>query len=156
MEENTPANDQQISPARPSVFTARRRFIQVGLATLGAAWAGTLLQSRLFPAQSAVQEAQPVSFPVADLPVGGTHQVTYGGVPTLVLRTPESVKAFSLVCTHLGCMVQWQVAQMEFYCPCHDGRFDQFGEVVSGPPPVPLEEFPVRIEADMVIVGEVV
>lgn len=147
--------DQQVSPGPPSVFTTRRRFIQVGLATLGAAWAGTLVQSRLFPVQSAVQEAQPVSFPVSELPVGGTHEVTYGGVQTLVLRTPESVRAFSMVCTHLGCLIQWQPGEMEFYCPCHDGRFDQFGEVLAGPPPVPLEEFPVRIEDDTVIVGEV-
>ena len=44
--------------------------------------------------------------------------------------------------------------QKEFYCPCHDGRYDEFGDVLAGPPPIPLEQFPVRIEGDTVIVGE--
>ncbi|MFZ5902962.1 MAG: twin-arginine translocation signal domain-containing protein, partial [Chloroflexota bacterium] len=73
-----------LQKSRSSVFVTRRQFIQLGLATMGAAWLGTLLQWRLFPSASAAQEAQPVSFPLADLPVGGTKAITYGGVPTLV------------------------------------------------------------------------
>ena len=143
-------------PTRSSVFLSRRQFIQVGIGALGAAWAGAYLQSRLFPRQDATGEAQPVEFPLADLPVGGVKPINYGGTPALVLRTPESIKAFSLICTHLGCTIQWQEGDQEFYCPCHDGRFDRFGEVLGGPPPVPLEEFPVRVEDEKVIVGEVV
>jgi Rieske Fe-S protein len=60
-----------------------------------------------------------------------------------------------MICTHLGCQIDWQGDVMEFYCPCHDGRYDQFGEVVAGPPPVPLEQFPVQIDGEKVIVGEV-
>lgn len=122
---------------------------------MGAAWLGTLLQLRLFPSTSAAQEAQPVSFPLADLPVGGTKACTYGGVPAIVLRTPESLRAFSLICTHLGCTVKWQADKKEFYCPCHDGRFDEFGDVLAGPPPIPLEQIPVRVDGDTVTVGEV-
>ena len=139
-----------------SVFETRRDFIQLGFAAVGAAWVGTMLQSRLFPVDGGIQEAQVVEIPLAELPVGGFKMITYAGSPTIVLRTLESVKAFSLICTHLGCIVEWQQANLEFYCPCHDGRFDQFGEVLAGPPPVPLEQFPTRIEADKVIVGEVV
>jgi nitrite reductase/ring-hydroxylating ferredoxin subunit len=140
---------------RPSVFQIRRQFIQLGLATLGAAWLGTLLQWRLFPSASAAQEAQPVSFPLAELPVGGTKAIAYGGVPAIVVRTPESLRAFSLICTHLGCTVEWQANKKEFYCPCHDGRFDEFGDVLAGPPPIPLEQIPVRVEGETVTVGEV-
>jgi cytochrome b6-f complex iron-sulfur subunit len=139
---------------KPSAFTKRRQFIQLGLLTVGAAWLGTWLQTRLFPSTNTSQEATPVSFPLSDLPVGGTKAITYGGVSTLVLRTPESLRAFSLVCTHLGCIVEWQTNKKEFYCPCHDGRYDEFGDVLAGPPPIPLEQFPVRIEGDTVIVGE--
>jgi cytochrome b6-f complex iron-sulfur subunit len=121
---------------------------------LGAAWLGTWLQSRLFPAAT-TQEAQPVSFPLSDLPVGGTKAITYGGVSVLVLRTRESVRAFSLTCTHLGCTVEWQADKKGFYCPCHDGRFDEFGDVVAGPPPIPLEQIAVRVEGEIVTVGEV-
>lgn len=137
-----------------SAFLSRRSFIQLGIAAVGAAWAGTVVQSRLFPQSSGLQEASPVTIPLAELPVGGNKLITYAGSPAIVLRTPESIKAFSLICTHLGCIVQWQEAAQEFYCPCHDGRFDQFGEVIAGPPPVPLEEIAVRIENDTIICGE--
>lgn len=140
--------------ARPSHLTSRRQLIGLGLAALGAAWAGTIVQTNLFPEASAQEEAQPVRFPLSELPVGGIKQINYGSTPTLVMRTPESIRAFSLICTHLGCLVNWEQGNQEFYCPCHDGRFDQFGEVVAGPPPVPLEQFPVTVEEDQVIVGE--
>jgi len=139
---------------RPSAFVSRRQFIQLGLATLGAAWLGTWLQSRLFPAEDTTQEAQPVSFALADLPVGGTKAITYGGSPALVVRTRESLRAFSLICTHLGCTVQWQADKKGFYCPCHDGRFDEFGDVQAGPPPIPLEQISVRVDGETVTVGE--
>ncbi len=139
---------------KPSAFTSRRNFIQFGIAAVGAAWAGTLLQTRLFPLKTGVAEAQPVEFPLAELPVGKTKQITYAGQPVLVLRTAESIKAFSMICTHLGCTVEWQESNLEFYCPCHDGRFDQFGEVTAGPPPVPLDAYPVQIVGDKVVVGE--
>ncbi|HWQ83475.1 MAG TPA: ubiquinol-cytochrome c reductase iron-sulfur subunit [Anaerolineales bacterium] len=139
---------------KPSVFTSRRNFLQFGIAAVGAAWAGTLLQTRLFPIQTGPAEARPVEFPLSELPVGQTKLITYAGQPAIVLRTTESIKAFSLICTHLGCTVEWQAANLEFYCPCHDGRFDQFGEVTAGPPPVPLEAYPVQIVDDKVVVGE--
>ncbi|MBC8336718.1 MAG: Rieske (2Fe-2S) protein [Anaerolineales bacterium] len=140
---------------KPSVFTSRRQFIQLGLATVSAAWLGTWLQVRLFPQTNTIQEAKPVSFPLSELPVGGTKTITYGGVSVVVLRTRESLRAFSLVCTHLGCLVAWEKDKKEFYCPCHDGRFDEFGDVLAGPPPIPLEQFPISVEGEMVTVGEI-
>jgi len=157
-EKNTqhPEKTAKAVKEHPSVFSSRRQFIQLGFAAVGAAWLGTLVQARIFPAQNSVQEATPVEFPLADLPVGGVKGMIYGGSPAMVIRTPESIRAFSLICTHLGCIVEWQADKKEFYCPCHDGRFDEFGEVLAGPPPVPLEQIPVRQEGDRVIVGEAV
>ncbi len=153
---NVAKNDTQANqPARPSALASRRKFIQLCLTALGAAWAGAFVQSRLFP-QASAQEAKPVQFPLSELPVGGVKYITYAGAPTVAIRTAESIKAYSLVCTHLGCITEWQEGKKEFYCACHDGRFDQFGEVIAGPPPVPLEQFPVSVENEQVIVGELV
>ena len=137
-----------------SIFTARRRFIQFSILAVGAAWVGVWLQSKFFPAAQLSQEVKPVTFPLSELPTGGAKQIVYGGTNTIILRTPQSVRAFSMICTHLGCTIEWQAGNNEFYCPCHDGRYDAFGEVTAGPPPVPLEEFPVKISGDQVIVGE--
>ncbi len=138
---------------KPSVFTSRRKFLQLGVGAVGAAWAGTLIQTRLFPLQGAA-EARPVEFSLAELPVGGSRAITYAGSPAIVIRSAEGIKGFSLVCTHLGCTVQWRAGEKEFYCACHDGRFDQFGEVLAGPPPLPLEQLPVKVDGDRVTVGE--
>jgi Rieske Fe-S protein len=64
-----------------------------------------------------------------------------------VLRKSESeVRVFSDVCTHLGCRVTWHPEIKHYVSPCHDGRFDIAGNVVSGPPPRPLDEFVTKIE----------
>lgn len=54
--------------------------------------------------------------------------------------------AMSNICTHLGCRVRWISEQNGFFCPCHNAIFDQEGEVVSGPPPEPLERYDVKVE----------
>jgi Rieske Fe-S protein len=64
-----------------------------------------------------------------------------------IVRTSESdVRVFSDICTHLGCRVTWQTDQEHYISPCHNGHFDRLGNVVSGPPPRPLDEFTTKIE----------
>ncbi len=64
----------------------------------------------------------------------------------VLVRTQEGLKALSTVCTHLGCKVYWEPDKNRFFCPCHEGVFDVNGNVVSGPPPRPLESFPVEVD----------
>jgi Rieske Fe-S protein len=52
----------------------------------------------------------------------------------------------SNVCTHLGCRVRWVDDQGEFFCPCHGAVFGPDGQVVSGPPPRPLDQFDNKVE----------
>ena len=54
--------------------------------------------------------------------------------------------ALSSICTHLGCRVRWIDDQDQYLCPCHVGIFDKLGEVVSGPPPRPLDRYEVKVE----------
>ncbi len=61
--------------------------------------------------------------------------------------------ALSNVCTHLSCRVRWVDDQQSFFCPCHNAVFSKTGEVVSGPPPRPLDRFEVRTEAGQVQVA---
>jgi Rieske Fe-S protein len=60
--------------------------------------------------------------------------------------------AMSNVCTHLGCRVRWIADRQQFYCPCHDGVFDKEGNVVSGPPPRPLDRYETSVENDLLLI----
>jgi Rieske Fe-S protein len=54
--------------------------------------------------------------------------------------------ALSNICTHLGCRVRWVEGEQQFFCPCHNGVFDKTGLVLAGPPPRPLDRYPVKVE----------
>jgi len=96
----------------------------------------------------------PVEIPLSEIPAGGTAFFQYGGTPGVLLRDDEETfKAFSLVCTHLACIVNWNAEKKEFHCPCHDGFFDGEGKVLSGPPPAPLDRWKVEVKRDKVIIG---
>jgi len=60
--------------------------------------------------------------------------------------------AMSNVCTHLGCRVRWVADEERFFCPCHNASFDKQGDVVSGPPPRPLDRYEVREENGQIFV----
>ncbi len=65
----------------------------------------------------------------------------------------DEVIAISAGCTHLGCIVTWDEDLKIFKCPCHDGRFDAEGKVISGPPPTPLKRHLVKIEDDVIFLS---
>jgi len=88
----------------------------------------------------------------AALEVGQSKLVQLGSKPAIVVRDRLGFRAFSAVCTHLGCLVRWDGARQEFLCPCHAAVFDSAGRVVSGPPPAPLPELAVKQIEDKVYV----
>lgn len=74
-----------------------------------------------------------------------------GGEPTIVINYAGEMRAFSAVCTHLGCLVRWVPQRSEFFCPCHAGRFDANGVNIAGPPPRPLKRYQVFVTKDKLI-----
>ncbi|MBC8280577.1 MAG: Rieske (2Fe-2S) protein [Chloroflexi bacterium] len=60
--------------------------------------------------------------------------------------------ALSATCPHLGCLVRWRDDEGMFICPCHTGKFDADGNVVTGPPPGPLQRLDIMVDNDQVMV----
>lgn len=90
-----------------------------------------------------------------DLPVGQAKVLPVNDKPVIVINTAQGgLKAFSAICTHLGCVVEWNQSKQYILCPCHDGRFNPVtGAVISGPPPAPLPSVRVAVENDQIYVG---
>lgn len=66
-----------------------------------------------------------------------------------VVRQPDGeVRAFSPLCTHLGCAYHPDKTKGNFLCPCHGSEFSFSGKVLAGPAPRPLDQYAVKIDGD--------
>jgi Rieske Fe-S protein len=61
------------------------------------------------------------------IPVGGVLHFTTDYIVGFVRHTSEGFTALSGVCTHMGCLLQWNTTARTFDCPCHGGRFAEDG-----------------------------
>lgn len=64
-----------------------------------------------------------------------------------------NLTAIYQVCTHLGCLVPYIVSEKRFICPCHGSTFERNSQYVRGPAPRNLDQFPVTVVNDTVIVN---
>lgn len=90
----------------------------------------------------------------AEIRVNSGRIFRFGSQPGILIRTPAGeLRAFSAVCTHLNCTVQYRDEKQEIWCACHNGVYDLNGKNVSGPPPRPLEEYKVNVKGDQLVVS---
>jgi thiosulfate dehydrogenase (quinone) large subunit len=108
------------------------------------------------PTAPTAPAAPPVSNPPAGTTVAAASSVPVGralsftapdGNPAWVVHpSGDTFVAFSAVCTHNGCTVQFDPSTVEFVCPCHGGVFDgRTGQVLQGPPPSPLASLGIQV-----------
>lgn len=134
----------------------RRAFVDWLLGGGLMAWAAGFLVpvvAYIWPAQRRGPSVQTVSAgKEAEFAEWQSKIVAVGGQAVVVVRTPQGFRALSGICTHLGCIVQWDAGRKQIACPCHAGFFDINGKVVSGPPPKPLAEHGVAVVNGEVLV----
>lgn len=125
----------------------RRDFLGwAGLLSAGFAIVGSVL--------GMVRLAKPTVLPEisARFRVGKRAEFTPGVIKIIpeqgvrVVANEEGVRAMSMICTHLGCVVD--ESPDGFACPCHGSKFDAAGRVVSGPAPRGLPWLAVSQAAD--------
>jgi cytochrome b6-f complex iron-sulfur subunit len=134
----------------------RRKFLGVCLAgaTVAAAGAAAYPVFRYLAPRSGALGIDKQVFSVTDIPEGEAKFFEYAGASAVLVKTKagETV-ALSAVCTHLGCIVQWEKDKQDFLCPCHAGRYSPDGTVLSGPPPKPLAKIPITVAEGKITVG---
>ena len=134
----------------------RRTFLQSSLAILGtisvASFAYPLLRF-LAPPSDANKEKK-VMLTKKEIPVGTSRVILVNEKPVIVINQQgKGFVALSKVCTHLGCLVEFDVARNLLICPCHAGTYDLEGNVLSGPPPRPLSKIPLKVEGEQLVIG---
>jgi menaquinol-cytochrome c reductase iron-sulfur subunit len=84
--------------------------------------------------------------------VGYTAESVHAFAYVIIPSAGEEPLVLSPVCTHMGCNVLWSADKQRFMCPCHGGQYLADGRNVAGPPPRPLERFPVRAENGVLMI----
>ena len=130
-----------------------------GSATSSAPAATTPPTAGTTPASTTAPAAEASSTPAGNalvatskIPVGG-GEVLSG--PQIVVTQPAAgeFKAFSAVCTHMGCIVN-QVSNGTIDCPCHGSQYSiSTGAVVGGPAPKPLPEKQIKVSGGSVFLA---
>ena len=150
---------------------SRRKFLSYIVGGIGGA-IGAVIATPLvgYFLSPAWKKSAPLLTPIArttDIPVGQPTFVTYEHrvrdgwyISTLskgswiVSKDGTEFTAFDPRCTHLNCPYFWDKEKKVFLCPCHDGVFDIDGNVLSGPPPRPLDKLKVTIDNGTILISD--
>jgi thiosulfate dehydrogenase [quinone] large subunit len=141
------------SRRKSNISIDRRGFIRVSsIAALTVVGVGL---GRLFPKKAAAVSAGPAKIiEDASLAVGKIHNFTSkSGSPAVLFKSKTGVYAYSAVCTHEGCTVQYNSASKNLQCGCHGAVFDpgNDGTVVTGPTNKPLPKIKVAVEGAWIV-----
>ena len=134
----------------------RRSFLKSLTLILGSTAAGALAypMARFLAPPQVKAVGGKVSIKKNEVPLGEGKEIVFGGTPAIILNVKGmGYLALSRVCTHLGCLVEYNKETNRFICPCHAGTFNMEGNVLSGPPPKPLEKLPLDVQGDNIIIG---
>ena len=139
--------------------TSRRSFLNYILGLSGLGLLGSILypvlQFILPPKLSEAIQSNVVAGKVGELKPNSGKVFKFGNRPgILIMMASGELRAFSAVCAHLQCTVQYRSDLSMIWCACNNGRFNLNGEVTSGPPPRPLEQYKVSLRGDDIVVSK--
>jgi Rieske Fe-S protein len=144
---------------KDSETTTRRSFLDILLGAGVIAWLASVLYPVLrylkVPAQAESTPTSVVAAKLSDLKPNQGMVFRFGNQPAILVRGADgNLKAFSAICTHLECTVQYREDMQKIWCACHNGVYDLNGQNIAGPPPRPLQEFKVVTKGNDVLVAK--
>jgi cytochrome b6-f complex iron-sulfur subunit len=134
----------------------RRRILNLFLTILGLTTVGSFVYPlvRFLAPVGGKADTKRINLKKSEIPVGTAKEIPLNNTPTIIINLPDKgFVALSRVCTHLGCLVEYDKMKNKLICPCHGALFDLEGKVISGPPPRPLSKFPIKVENDSILIG---
>lgn len=158
-EEKLEKNEENIS---------RRDFLLYAMgawATVGVGYALYAMYKTWEPLPEVMAQAT-VKFDLSKVKPGELKVISWRGKPVFILhktkdmtKCPERTVAGEYtvvigVCTHLGCIPNWEPDKKIWHCPCHGGEYNACGVNIFGPPPRPLDIPPFKLEGNIIVLGE--
>lgn len=137
----------------------RRGFINWLLGTSAAAFVLSVFYPvgrYLVPPQAAESTTGTVTLPIKpeEVKPNSGQIFKFGSRPAILVRTAGGeLRAFSAICTHLNCTVQYRSDLGHIWCACHNGHFDLNGKNIAGPPPRPLDAYVVNVRGAQIVVS---
>jgi Rieske Fe-S protein len=136
------------------VVASRRGFLTFLIACSVALFLATVPFARRFLRRREEHFPKVALGRVTDMPPGEARPFAYPGKdnPALLVHLPNGEwRAYEGTCTHLSCVVYWDVASERMICPCHNAAFSaQTGAVLMGPPRFPLPQIELSVEGDTI------
>ena len=97
-------------------------------------------------------DAVPVGAPPRSFPVIADREDAWSRTPNaeigsvlLFRENDETVLAWSTVCPHFGCRIDWRGDRDAFFCPCHDSLFAPDGERKNDKSPRDMDRLDTEI-----------
>lgn len=139
--------------------TTRRGFLNYLMSITGIGFGASILYP-LFsflkpPKQNEVEVSSVLACKLSEIEKETHKIIRFGNKPVILIRTAEDkLVAFSAVCTHLDCTVQYKKEMGTIWCACHNGKYDLTGRNISGPPPRPLDPFVVKLKGEEIYISK--
>jgi nitrite reductase/ring-hydroxylating ferredoxin subunit/uncharacterized membrane protein YphA (DoxX/SURF4 family) len=141
------------SRRKSNISIDRRGFIRIS--SIAALTVGAVGLGRLFPKKTATVSAAPQNIiENTSLSIGETFNFTSkSGSPAVLFKSKTGVYAYSAVCTHEGCTVQYNSVSKNLQCGCHGAVFDpeSDGNALTGPTNTPLPKIKVAVEGPWIV-----
>lgn len=145
---------------KESLFS-RRTFINNCITATGALVSGSIfytLIAAILPVNKKKAEPTEIKIPLSELALNlnAAQAFTFGSAPALLIRSEQDeLIAVKAVCTHFECLLHYDSMIKQIVCPCHQGFFDIYGNVIKGPPSQSLTRYQLYTNAkELIIIRE--